>query len=307
MTDDGLRVSIVVPHFQMPDALRRCLASVLTQTLDHGRFEVIVVDNASREFPGDVAAEFPAVTFLREPSAGPGLARNTGAAAAKAPVLLFIDADCVAYPGWAQAAADAVEADPARAIVGGDVRIGLATPPAITPLEAYEAVFAYQQKSYIATKNFSGTGNLAVGRAVYDAVGPFAGIDVAEDRDWGQRATALGYRVVYEPRMIIAHPARSSFDELRRKWRRHIAHDLFSHRAGGKGPWRWRLRAAVVVASIPVHAVKVLVSGRITGWRGRVPGAGVLVRIRLWRAREMLAAARDGAQSASHHWTQDSV
>lgn len=298
------RVSIVIPHFQMPEALRHCLTSVLSQNLDRGRFEVIVVDNASREFPHGVAADFPGVTFLREGTPGPGLARNTGAAAAAAPVLLFIDADCVAHPGWVQAAADAVEVDVAHRIVGGDVRVGRATPGVITALEAYESVFAYQQKSYIETKYFSGTGNLAVGRAVYDAVGPFAGIDVAEDRDWGRRASALGFRIVYEPRMVISHPARTSFDELQRKWRRHIAHDLFDHRAGSKPGWRWHARAAVVVASIPVHAVKVLVSDRIAGFGGRLPGIGVLARIRLWRAREMLAAARDGATSAGVYWTQ---
>lgn len=300
---DDLRVSIVIPHFQMPRELRRCLASVLAQRLDHGRFEVIVVDNASRDFPSDVANDFENVTFVRESTPGPGIARNTGAAAATAPILLFIDADCVAYPGWAQAAVDAVAVDIAHRIVGGDVRVDLAEPGAITALEAYESVFAYRQRSYIESQHFSGTGNLAVGRAVYDAVGPFAGIDVAEDREWGQRASALGFRVVYEPKMVISHPARTSFDELQRKWQRHIAHDLFTHRAAGKSDWRWRAQAAIVLASIPVHVVKLFVSDRISGSGGRIAGAGILVRIRLWRIREMLAAARGRMNSASVYWT----
>ena len=39
-----------------------------------------------------------------------------------------------------------------------------------------------------------GTGNLAMFRRDFEAIGPFAGIDVAEDMEWGQRARAAGFR-----------------------------------------------------------------------------------------------------------------
>jgi len=73
-------------------------------------------------------------------------------------------------------------------VVGGDVRIAVANPRRLTHLEAYESIFAYRQQEYIETMGFSGTGNLAVGREDFERIGPFAGIEVAEDRDWGRRA-----------------------------------------------------------------------------------------------------------------------
>ena len=297
------RVSVIIPHFQMPDALRRCLDTVLAQTLEHGRAEIIVVDNNSAQFPSAVAADYPGVRFLGEPTPGPGLARNTGVAAATAPLLAFIDADCVARPGWLGAAVDAIASDPDRGVVGGDVRIDFRDPPRLTALEAYEAVFAFRQKFYIERRGFSGTGNLAMGRAVHAAVGPFAGIDTAEDQDWGRRATAAGYAIRYVPAMCIAHPARTSFAELQRKWRRHIAHELHDHRAAGRPGWRWTLRALAVLASIPVHGIRMFASDRLTGLGNRLRGLAILVRIRVWRVGEMRRAARTPGVSGGTHWT----
>lgn len=297
------RASVIIPHYQMPDALRHCLDSVIVQTLDRGDIEIIVVDNNSRRFPDDVAADYPRVRFLREPTPGPGLARNTGVVAARANVLVFIDADCWAESGWLQAAIDAVEPDPARNVVGGDVRIGFGEPKRLTPLEAYEAVFAYRQRFYIEKRRFSGTGNLAMGRPVYDAVGPFAGINTAEDQDWGRRAFAAGYVTRYVPAMRIYHPARTTMDELQRKWLRHISHELHDHRAVARPMWRWALTAGAVALSIPVHGVRMFTSDRLHGLSNRLAGLGVLARIRIFRAVEMLRAARSPQISGGHFWT----
>ena len=81
-----------------------------------------MVDNGSRSLPVEVCAAHPGVTLLQEPTPGPGPARNRGVAAASGEILAFIDADCLADPGWL-AAAEAAMADPAATILGGDVRI----------------------------------------------------------------------------------------------------------------------------------------------------------------------------------------
>ncbi|WP_416908768.1 MAG: glycosyltransferase [Polymorphobacter sp.] len=192
----------------MPAALDRCLQSVKSQEIDHGSFEIIVVDNNSARFPADIAARHSDVRFLSEPRPGPGLARNTGAAAARASRLAFIDADCTAAPGWLQAALNALDHGPANTIVGGDVRIGFVDPHHLTGIEAYEAVFAYRQRMYIEKMGFSGTGNLAMTTDILASVGPFGGIEIAEDKDWGNRATAKGYRIRYVEAMRIYHPGR---------------------------------------------------------------------------------------------------
>ena len=287
----------------MPAALRRCLDSVLAQTLDHGTAEVIVVDNNSAQFPADVAADYPGVQFLAQPLPGPGLARNTGVAAAKAQVLAFIDADCRAAPGWLQATVSAIEPAPAANVVGGDVCIDFVDSSSLTPLEAYEAVFAFRQKFYIEKRHFSGTGNLAMGAPVHAAVGPFAGIEIAEDLDWGRRATAAGFVTRYIDDMRIYHPARQTFAELQRKWQRHIAHELHSHRAAGRADLRWYLLALAVLGSTIVHAPRLFTSNRLSGFGNRLRGLGILIRIRLWRTTEMWRAASRPGISGGEYWT----
>lgn len=302
LASEAPRVSIIIPHYNMPDALERCLASVKGQQIDRGTVEIIVVDNNSTVALEAVRARHPDVTFLAESRPGPGLARNKGVAAARAPLLAFIDADCRAEQGWLQAAIDGLRPDGDRAVVGGDVQIDVVDPRRLTGIEAYEAVFAYRQAMYIRKRNFSGTGNLAMAAPVHRAVGPFAGIDVAEDLDWGQRAAAAGYRIRYVPGMIVYHPARPDFASLTRKWQRHIRHDWVAHQAAGRPAWRWWARAGAMVVSVPVDALRLLGSGRLLGLANRWRGIGVLAQLRLFRAHEMIRAAGAQDETGATFW-----
>lgn len=298
---DSPRVSVIIPHFNMPDALARCLASVTSQRFE-GAVEIIVVDNGSRQTPEAVLMHYPAVHYLTEQAPGPGPARNAGVAVARAPVLAFIDADCRAGDGWLAAAVEAIEGGGNQAVVGGDVCIDFLDSSHLTPVEAYEAVFAYRQRMYIERQGFSGTGNLAMHRDVYTAVGPFAGIGIAEDRDWGRRASAAGYQPIFVSAMRIYHPARTDEASLALKWQRHVAHDWAEHQAAGKPLWRWLAKAALMPASVIVDGVRLLVSPRISGFMNRLRGIGVLARVRVLRAFEMVRVISASDEDAATHW-----
>ena len=302
--DSRPRVSVVIPHLNTPDLLARCLASVAAQTLDHGDFEIIVVDNGSRTPLDAVKAEFPDVRFMAEPAPGPGLARNRGIAAARAPVLAFIDADCRAAPGWLQAAVDAVESEADRAVIGGDVGIETADAHCFTPVEAYERVFGFRQKMYIEKRHFSVTANLAMSAAVPPRVGPFGGVDIAEDLDWGQRAHAAGYPTRFLPDMQVWHPARADFAALARKWQRHISHDYRDHVESGRPNWRWQARAALMLVSIVPDALRTLVSPRLSGFANRWRAITMLARIRSFRGREMRNVAKHVPASGADFWNR---
>ena len=165
-------------------------------------------------------------------------------------MLAFIDADCIADQGWLASISRSLGDAKVRRAIGGDVRIAVADPKRFTQLEAYESIFAYRQEEYIRKFGFSGTGNLAVRREDFDTVGPFAGIDVAEDRDWGRRAKASGLEIGYVPEMIVYHPARTTFAELYEKWARHIDHDAADYARRRFGRVRW-IAYAIAVALSP--------------------------------------------------------
>lgn len=293
--------SIIIPHLNQPDALVRCLASLEAQSFDDAAVEIIVVDNGSREPLDEIARQFPNVSFLEQSEPGPGLARNVGVAAARTDILLFIDADCRAHPQWVRSAVAALNA---AEIIGGDVQIDIVDPVHPTALEGYESVFAYRQSLYILREGFSGTGNLGMTRAMFNSVGSFGGIGIAEDRDWGQRARCLGHITRYAPEMIVYHPARKSFDELAEKWHRHIAHDLAKHRSEAGSMLGWRMRAFAMIASIGPHSLTVLRSRRLSGFRNRISAIGLLTQIRWFRCAEMLRQARATGNRAASGWNR---
>lgn len=300
---DGPLVSVVIPHLNQPEHLDRCLASLRAQTFPRDAFEIIVVDNGSRDDPEAIARANPDVRLLREAAPGPGLARNRGVGAARGRFLAFIDADCRAHPGWLAAAVSGLEDPACRGVVGGDVRIDAVDADRLTPLEAYESVFAFRQKLYIEEHGYSGTGNLAIRPDVFSDVGPFGGIAIAEDMDWGRRAAASGHAAIYRPDMIVYHPARGRFSELEAKWRRHVAHQLEAHRAAGRPGWRWIMLAFAVLLSALPHSAKLLTSDRVSGAGNRFRGLPVLFRIRMFRFSEMLRQARH-ADTAAAGWNR---
>ena len=280
----ALRIAVVIPHLNQPAMLARCLASLRAGRRQPD--EIIVVDNGSAVPPQAICDAVPGVKLLHEAQPGPGPARNLGVKAAMGEVLAFLDADCLADPAWLAEAATAL-ADPQAMILGGDVRIAWADPARLTMLEAYESIYAYRMDRYIAREGFTGTGNLVVRQGVLDKVGPFAGIGIAEDRDWGQRATALGFVIRYVPDMKVYHPARQTFAELARKWDRQTAHDYVKAR-GASGRLRFALKALAMAPSPLVELPRLLTSDRIHGFRSRALAFGALTRIRAYRAGLML-------------------
>lgn len=109
--------SVIVPVYNGTQPyLRACIGSIVRQGFPS--FELIIVDDASTDGSGALAAELAmedgrAQLIQRRTHGGAGAARNTAIRAARGEYLLFVDADDLLEPGALQAAATAVEAAPA--------------------------------------------------------------------------------------------------------------------------------------------------------------------------------------------------
>ena len=170
----------------------------------------------------------------------------------------------------------------AQVVTGGRIRVFDETPAPRSGAEAFETVFAFDQRSYIQDKGFSVTANLITSRAVFDAVGPFV-VGVSEDLDWCHRATASGYALGYDPTLVVSHPTRSDWTALAKKWRR-LTQEEFGL---SKSRLRWAVKAMIVPASAVVHLPKVLSCSDLSMGEA-VAGMGTLLRLRLARAVWML-------------------
>lgn len=93
------QLSLVIVNWNSGRHLAANLASVIA-THDISRFETIVVDNGSTDGSLDCLREFPwARCIALEGNTGFAAAANTGARAARAEILLFLNPDVVCTPG----------------------------------------------------------------------------------------------------------------------------------------------------------------------------------------------------------------
>ncbi len=90
-------VSIVIPVYNVERYLPACLDSVLGQS--YANLQVILVDDGSPDGSIDIIRAYAAtdrrIEIVRQPNAGLGAARNTGARHARGTFLMFIDSDDV--------------------------------------------------------------------------------------------------------------------------------------------------------------------------------------------------------------------
>ena len=294
------KISVVIPHLNQPDMLARCLETVCNQTMPRTDYEVIVVDNGSAQMPTEICDRYNAKLLL-ETEPGPGPARNKGIAASTTELMAFIDSDCLADNTWLLTAYAALS-DPNVQIVGGDVRIAYVDPKNLTALEAYESVFGYRQKLYIERMGFSATLNMGFKRLAFEQVGPFGGIGIAEDRDWGLRASKFGLKIRYVSEMRVFTPARKTFEELKTKWRRHIVHDLADARNSYPRLLLWCVKAVVIGVSPAGGLLTILSTDRIGGMKARLKGFEALLSIRLFRAFTMIRMLVDPRVDGKPKW-----
>lgn len=299
-------ISVIIAHLNQPDFLRACLSALKLQTHDKSNVEIIVVDNGSRMLPTDITSAFAGVKLETEAVPGPGPARNKGVAVASGNILAFIDADCIADPHWLASIWQALRPETGMRIIGGKVRVGTAVAGHPNMVEAYEQVFSFRQQYYIENVGFSGTGNLATRRDVFDRVGPFAGIQIAEDKDWGQRAAKLGFKTHYVPAMCVTHPARRNMREICTKWDRVLSHDHASEAHGITGQFKWFAKALAIAVSPLMSFTLILRSPEADMWRSRCLAFCGLVFVRFYRARKMLALQFGfGSGRGSASWNRE--
>jgi GT2 family glycosyltransferase len=95
------RVTVLVPVRDGERWLRTAIDSVLTQSVSD--FELLVVDDGSRDSTPDLLAEYARqdsrVRILQQPAQGVASALNRGIGAARGPFIARLDVDDVALPG----------------------------------------------------------------------------------------------------------------------------------------------------------------------------------------------------------------
>lgn len=197
-------LSIVIPTRNRATTLPAMLHALARQTYPADRYEVIVVANDCSDDTASVvrALTMPyALSVIEIAQPGIARARNTGAAAARAPLIAFLDDDIEASPQFAAAHVEAHRDQPDGLIVVGALTSPPNTGPSTLLVERLRAATDRHQSWMDAGIDWHliTGGNMSVSAAFFSRVGGFDPAIVfygAEDYDFAYRAAQEGCRFV---------------------------------------------------------------------------------------------------------------
>jgi len=239
----SLTFSVVIPTRDRFPQLKMCLEALSAQDFPREKFEIIVVNDGSREpVPQNISAfkNSLSLTILnRAQSNGPGVARNQGGHTARCEYLAFTDDDCTPAPNWLSSLAARFRKSP-NELIGGRVVNALTENPYSTAAHVIlDVVYLYYDPGK-GRPHFFPTSNFAMSAERFREIGGFNEnwpLAAAEDRELCYRWIQRGFPMTHAPEAIVyhRHPLNlRSFYSLHFKYGRGAYH-YHQLRCGGTG------------------------------------------------------------------------
>lgn len=265
-----MRVSIIVPTSGRASSLAVTVNSVLMTSAGFENSEILVIENGvaagAEHVVKDVVAEHSTrnLRYIFDPIPGLLTGRHRGALEAKGDILVFVDDDIDADPGWLQAIVDTF-ADPSIQLVGGrNLPRYEVEPPAWIEGFRHRTPYGGWELGYLSLLDLGDTMldidanyiwglNFAIRRQALFDLGGFHPDNIPDhlqhfqgDGESGltMKANERGYRAVYQPKALVHHriPASRLMPEYfeRRAFYQGVC-DSYTHirRARGIGPLPW--------------------------------------------------------------------
>jgi glycosyltransferase involved in cell wall biosynthesis len=216
-------ISVVVCTRDRTLSLERTLQSLSRQ--EYPDFEVVVVDNCSRDVTVKQVVERSGFRYARQERPGLDWARNLGIKESRHAIVAFIDDDAQAAPGWLRGLAYGFQ-DPEVMAVTGMVLPAELESPAQNDFEIYGGMnkgftgFTIRKEEMTDQAFFWASGwgvgtNMAFRKALFEVIGDFdVGLDVGTPTGGGGdiemffRCVAAGNMLRYEPAALVWHTHR---------------------------------------------------------------------------------------------------
>lgn len=116
----GVKISVIVPVYNVKPYLARCMESILRQTIED--FELILVDDGSSDGSGvlcDAYVRDRRVRVIHQDNQGLSLARNVGLQQAQGKYVCFVDSDDYVGPKLLESLFTKAERHQADLVIGG--------------------------------------------------------------------------------------------------------------------------------------------------------------------------------------------
>lgn len=217
-------VSVVVLTCNEEENISKCLDSLIAQDYQKDKYEVIIVDAASKDKTQNICREYP-IRLVVADKKGFSHQRNKGIEAARGEYIAFTDADCAAEKSWLRKLVEQIEStDKDVVAVGGPNLVFDDDAP-------FSKIVGYAQETFL------GSGGSAqsyrIGKLKFVSSVPncnaiyrkeiFAkekydeSLIGGDDCDLNFRLRQKGYKFLYRPDIIVWHRRPKSFREFIRK------------------------------------------------------------------------------------------
>jgi len=224
-------ISVITCTRDRPLSLQRCLETLAQ--LDYPTYEVVVVDNCSRDPKVAEIVTASGFRYVREDRPGLDWARNRGIQEARYGIVAYIDDDALASPGWLRGVAMSFEQPDIMAVTGLVLPAEIET-GAQYDFERYGGMSGGFSSYTIRRREIgdkalfwaSGWGvgaNMAFRRELFEAIGQFdVALDVGTptygggDIEFFYRTVAAGFVLRYEPAALMRHVHRRDGASFRR-------------------------------------------------------------------------------------------
>jgi glycosyltransferase involved in cell wall biosynthesis len=197
------KVSIVVCSYNGARTLHDCMTSL--QDLHYPDYEIILVDDGSKDDTQEIMQQFPRVQNIRQKNRGLSVARNVGIAAGTGEVIAFTDSDCMVDRDWLYFLVQTLLSSNFAAVGGPNI-----SPPATDWIQATVGVAPGSPSHVLLTDTIAehvpGC-NMAYHKWALEMIGGFdpeyrkAGDDV--DVCW--RLMQSGYQIGFSPAAVVWH------------------------------------------------------------------------------------------------------
>src|SRR5439155_1540071 len=214
---EEVEISIIIPVFDQLQFTHACLAALQTAQ-ERPRFEVIIVDDCSRDKTPEIVPKIDGVVYLRnETNSGFIVCCNRGTEKARGKYLVFLNNDTIVSDGWLSALVDTFTEEPQAGIVGSkliypDGRLQEAGGIIWQDASGWNCgKFDDPQKpeyNYLREVDYCSAAALMIPKALFQRVGGFDfryAPAYYEDADLAFKVRRAGYKVLYQPLSEVIH------------------------------------------------------------------------------------------------------
>jgi glycosyltransferase involved in cell wall biosynthesis len=196
-------ISIVIANYNKASTLRKCLAAAFASK--YGNFEVIVVDDNSRDNSVQIIEQFPCRLIRLDEHEGASKARNIGALNSSGDIIFFIDADCLLQEHTLSIVNRSLSEAGPEVILGGTY----------TKMPYDKRFFSIFQSAFVhffETKNPDNPDYIAAHALIIHSETfkkskgfPEIFLPIIEDVEFTHRLKREGYRLIMNPEIQVEH------------------------------------------------------------------------------------------------------